>query len=230
MADQQQKIHPVDVEAPSASAPPVRGKFLGSENGDPANHARAMQQAPPSRHTTPISSSKPPKKRSCCCRCLCWTVCFLVLLIVLIAATAGILYLIFQPKAPNYSVDRLQIAAFSVDFRLNVNASFDVTIIATNPNKKIGIFYEDNSHLSVWYTETRLCTGRLPVFYQGHQNTTVLRVVLAGQTQMGSDILIALRAQQQSGMVPLIFKGDVPVRVKFGSLKLWKLVGSRISH
>ncbi|MQL77098.1 hypothetical protein Taro_009505 [Colocasia esculenta] len=221
---EQQKIHPMDVEAAgSPTAPLAPRELLGSEKGDPAQHP----PQPPSR-TIPVSHSRPPKRRGgrCCCRCLCWTGCLLLLLIILIAVSAGVLYLVFQPKAPKYSVDRLRISALTVDpANLNVSATFDVTVTATNPNKKIGIYYEDGSHLSVWYSGTSLCSGSFPAFYQGHRNTTVVNVELSGQTQVGSDLLTALQAAatQQTGSVPLQFKGDVPVRVKFGLLKLRKV-------
>uniref|UniRef100_A0A1D1YMS7 Putative syntaxin-24 n=1 Tax=Anthurium amnicola TaxID=1678845 RepID=A0A1D1YMS7_9ARAE len=227
MADQQ-RIHPVDVEAPSPSAPLVPRHQLGSDKGDPAEQQHppvASSIPPPHRRTIPVSHSSPPKRRGRggCCRCLCWTACLLLLLVVLLAATAGVLYLVFRPRLPKYSVDRLQVSAFAVDAALNVDASFDVTVTATNPNKKVGIYYSDGSRLSVWYDDTRLCAGSFPGFYQGHRNTTVLVVVLTGRTQVGGDLLAALQEQQQTGRVPLVFRGEVPVRVKLGALKLWKV-------
>lgn len=231
MAEQQKKIHPVDVEAAAASptAPLAPRELLASEKGDPAGHpSPPLHPQPQYRRTIPVSHSRPPKRPRgrCCCRCLCWTGCLLLLLIVLLAVAAGILYLVFQPKAPKYSVDRLRISAFAVDpTNLNVSATFDVTVTATNPNKRIGIYYGGDSRLSVWYSGTSLCSGSFPAFYQGHRNTTVLTVVLNGQTQVGSELMTALQAAatQQSGSVPLLFKGDVPVRVKVGLLKLWKV-------
>lgn len=223
MADQQQhkKIHPVDVEAPpQPSAPLVPPDMSRSDKGDPA----ATQQYPPFRRTMPVVYSPPPKKRrSCCCKCICWTLLTLILLVLAVAATIGILYLVFDPKLPKYSVDKLRVTDFTVDTALNARASFDVTVTANNPNKHIGIYYEDGSELSVWYSDISLCSGSFPVFYQGHRNVTVTTVSLSGQTQLSSDLIAVLQQQQQTGMVPLKFRGDVPVRVKLGGLKLWKV-------
>nr|XP_010917454.1 NDR1/HIN1-like protein 6 [Elaeis guineensis] len=220
-----QKIHPVDVEAPSQAAPLVPPELSRSDKGDPAAVAG---QYPPYRRTIPISHSRPPKRRrSCCCKCVCCTILTTIILIILVAATLGILYLIFDPKLPKYSVDRLAVSAFTVDTNLTAHASFDVTVTAENPNKGIGIYYEGGSHLSVWYSGFSLCEGVFPEFYQGHRNTTVLTVVMKGEAQLGSTEMAALQQQQTTGMVPLDFKGDVPVRVKLGSLKLWK-VTSRV--
>ncbi|XP_010935586.1 NDR1/HIN1-like protein 6 [Elaeis guineensis] len=217
MADPQ-RIHPVDVEAPPPSAPPAPRNFSQSDKHKVADGRAPLQG------TTPVAHAKPTKKKRCsCCRCLCWTVLTIIILIILIAAIAGILYLIFDPKIPKYSVDRLRVSSFDVDNNMTVTAGFNMTVTARNPNKKIGIYYEDGSYLSVWYTDNSLCNGSFPAFYQGHRNTTVLNVILTGETQLGGEILTELQQQQQTGTIPLLFKGDVPVRVKFGSLKLWKM-------
>ncbi|CAA6673390.1 unnamed protein product [Spirodela intermedia] len=223
-----QKIHPADLETGSQEAPLVSRDSVHSEKGDAASPATRPPLYPRRRRAIPVAHSEPPKKRrSRCCRCLCWTFCMLLLFIVLVAATAGILYLVFQPKAPKYSVDRLRISSFNVNNSasgsFDVSAAFSVVVTATNPNKKIGIFYEEKSHLSVWYDGTNLCTGSLPAFYQGHRNTTVLTVALTGQTAVDTNMIRSLEAQRQAGTIPLLFRGSVPVRVKFGALKLWKV-------
>ncbi|GKV00202.1 hypothetical protein SLEP1_g12935 [Rubroshorea leprosula] len=157
-------------------------------------------------------------------RCLCWTICLLFLLIVAIGVSAAILYAVFQPKLPNYSVDKLQITQFNLGSDSSLSATFDVTITATNPNKKIGIYYEGGSSLRVYYTNTQLCQGSMPKFYQGHQNTTVLILPLTGQIQDGNALVTALREQQQqAGNIPLNLKVNQPVRVKLGKLKLMKV-------
>ncbi|KAF5188453.1 NDR1/HIN1-like protein [Thalictrum thalictroides] len=217
MADQPTKIHPVDIEAPP-TAPLMPSDASKSDKGDPT------QQYPPIRRTIPVIHSKPPKKRGCCCRFFCWTLTLLLVLIILIAATAGILYLVFQPKLPKYSINRLRISEFRLNQDSSLYARFTVAITARNPNKKIGIYYENGSHISVYYNNTKLSGGSLPKFYQGHQNTTVLDVDLSGQTENANGLLTALaQQQQQQGGIPLNLKATVPVRVKLGKLKLMKV-------
>ncbi|KAK1408383.1 hypothetical protein QVD17_40111 [Tagetes erecta] len=167
--------------------------------------------------------SPPPKTRSPCCKCLCWTLCVLITLVILLAATIAILYAVFKPKIPHYSVDRLTISQLTLNFDLSLYARFNVQITAINPNKKIGIFYQKGSHLSVWYKNTNLCQGSIPVFYQGPVNKTVLNVALAGQNQYGRTLLGALQEQQQTGRIPLDLKVDVPVKIELGELKLMKV-------
>ncbi|KAJ7959986.1 Late embryogenesis abundant protein [Quillaja saponaria] len=220
MADHQ-KIHPVqDVEAPGTpSAPLVPRDMTISEKGEPGK-----DQYPPFKRTIPVTHSKPPKKRSCCCKCICWIVSLLLLLIIAIGITVGILFLVFRPKLPKFSVDRLEITQFNLTDDQNLSASFDLTITARNPNKRIGIYYEGGSNIGVWYTDTKLCQGALPKFYQGHRNTTVLNLPLTGQTMNATGLLTTLQQQQQeTGNIPLNLKVKQPVRIKLGKLKLMKV-------
>lgn len=205
MADHQ-KIHPVAADAGRArpSQPLLPRGLSVSGKGDPA--------AAPNK-----------KKRSCCCKCVCWTITLLVLILILLGTIGGILYLVFRPKLPNYSVDSLRISELRLNLDMSLYAKFNVRITATNPNKKIGIYYQKGSSLGVWYSETELCRGSLPRFYQGHRNTTVLNVALTGQNQYGRTLMAALQEQQQTGRIPLDLKVDVPVRVELGKMKLRKV-------
>ncbi|KAJ6290943.1 hypothetical protein OIU78_026643 [Salix suchowensis] len=212
------KIHPT---APLMS----RGLAASEKGGSSQSQSQSQQQPPLPLRTMPaaMQSRKPQKTRSCCCKCICWTVGLLVLLLVIVGATAGVLYLVFIPKIPNYSVDSLSISDLRLNFDMSLYAKFDVKITATNPNKKIGIYYEKGGLLSVWYSNTKLCAGSIPKFYQGHRNMTKLDVSLTGQTQYGNTLLRALQEQQQTGRIPLDLKVDAPVSIKLGRLKLRKV-------
>lgn len=173
----------------------------------------------------PAAPKQPEKRSSSCtyCRCMCWALSILFLVLIITGATAAILYLVFRPKLPNYSVDNLKISNLRLNLDMSLYAKFDVKITADNPNKKIGIYYEQGGRLSVWYTNMRLCKGALPKFYQGHQNKTVLNVALTGQNQYGNILMNALQQQQQTGSIPLDLKVNAPVAIKLGTLKLRKV-------
>ncbi|CAA2941279.1 NDR1 HIN1 6 [Olea europaea subsp. europaea] len=226
MADHQ-RIHPVEVYQ---GAPPPRpsaplGSILRLDKGEP--QGQGPRHIPIRRNVTfPVVPPPPPprkKKRSCLCKCICWTLGLLILLLIIIGATIGILYLVFQPKLPKYSVDNLRISDLTLNFDLSLYARFNVKITAYNPNKNIGIYYEKGSHLSVWYKNINLCQGSIPRFYQGYQNKTVLNVALSGQNQYGRTLLKALQEEQQTGRIPLDLKINEPVSIKLKTLKLRKV-------
>ncbi|KAF6153389.1 hypothetical protein GIB67_003579 [Kingdonia uniflora] len=209
-----QKIHPVDIETP-ATVPLVPHQAQKSDSGSPGH------QYPSQQRTIPVKHSRPPRKRSCLCRCFCWTISLLLLIVIVIAAIVGILFLVFQPKLPKYSVNSLRVSEFTLNTDMSLSAQFNVMVTARNPNKKIGIYYGKGSRLRVYYTNIKLCEGSLPKFYQGHRNTTELDIALTGQTNNASTLLTTLSQEQQTtGTVPLNLRADVPIRVKLGKLKL----------
>lgn len=231
MADNQ-KIHPIvaDVEARPTRPLMAHGLSLSNSEMGKGNSVQRHSHPPAFRSTTngiPILPypSNPPKKRSssCFCKCMCWTISLLILLLISLAVTGVTIYLVFKPKIPQYSVDSLKISDLTLNFDMSLYARFDVKITASNPNQKIGIYYEKGSRLSVWYSSTKLCQGSIPRFYQGHLNTTKLDVVLTGQNQYASALMSALQEQQQTGRIPLDLKLDVPVSIKLGKLKLRKV-------
>ncbi|CAA0814526.1 NDR1/HIN1-like 25 [Striga hermonthica] len=227
MADVQ-KVHPVahDPEAPpppepnsKPTAPLVPRGSSRSESGDPAR--TRPPPTGPAHRTIPYAPMKPPKRRgSCCKRCLCWSTCLILLLVVLAGAAAGVLYLVFRPHLPSYSVDSMRISRLDLGPDNTLSSGFDVNITARNPNRRIGIHYEGGSRLSVLYRETTLCEGSLPRFYQGHRNTTRLGIRMAGRTADAAGLLGSIQAE--TGGVPLVLRGRVPVRVEIGSLRLWE--------
>ncbi|WCJ34698.1 Late embryogenesis abundant (LEA) hydroxyproline-rich glycoprotein family [Euphorbia peplus] len=217
----------VDVEAPQTSPLVLQGSSI-SEKGSPRHHRRPSLQSflhTNNNDTHRVIRAEPrgARKTSCCCKCICRIICILFLLLVILGAVMGILFLVFRPKIPKYSVDSLKISDLRLNLDMSLYAQFNVKITANNPNKKIGIYYEKGGRLSVLYTKIELCSGSIPKFYQGHENITKLDVSLSGQAQYGNTIMKALQEQQQTGRIPLDLKIDAPVAVKLGKLKLKKI-------
>ncbi|CAN0902198.1 NDR1/HIN1-like protein 6 [Linum grandiflorum] len=167
---------------------------------------------------------KPKKPNTrCMCKCVCWTLLILLILAVAVAASIAAIYLVFKPKVPKYSVDSLRLSDLRLNPDLSLTAKFDVRVTASNPNDKIGIYYESGGVISVWYSGRNLCRGRVPKFYQGHRNVTRLRVGLAGRNRYGSAVMSAIQQQQTTGRIPLVLKVHAPVAVKLGALKMRKV-------
>ncbi|XP_058100012.1 NDR1/HIN1-like protein 6 [Magnolia sinica] len=224
MADNQ-RIHPVEAEASTSDPLPPSSEPLPTTESFRSEKDESDHEIPAEGLTLPDPEpdQEAPSNRRRCYKCLCWTAIVFLVLIILIGVIIGILFLIFRPKIPKYSFDSLMITDFQIKPNLSVYARFDLKITTRNPNKRIGIYYERGSNVSVWYTNISLCTGSLPNFYQGHRNTTILHVILTGEVQFSSTVVAELQEQQRMGRIPLDFKARVPVRVKLGKLKLWKM-------
>ncbi|GFP91151.1 protein yls9 [Phtheirospermum japonicum] len=105
-----------------------------------------------------------------------------------------------------------------------MSPGFDVTIRAENPNGKVGIYYLRDSSINVFYGDVKLSDGVLPAFYQPRNNVTVLRTALTGSDiVLGGAVRTALRNAQNQRRVPFVVRTKVPVKIKVGSVKTWKI-------
>ncbi|XP_065868398.1 NDR1/HIN1-like protein 13 [Euphorbia lathyris] len=169
-------------------------------------------------------SHRKPRRSSCCC-CLCWFLGILVTLILLAGIAAGVLYLVFKPEAPKYSIDSISIKDFNLTSSGPYSPEFDVTVRADNGNDKIGIDYRSGSSVDVFYKDVRLSYGKLPVFYQGTNNVTVFKTVLKESgIELTSSVHKALLVDSQiKKTVPFGVKLRAPVKLKVGSVKTWTI-------
>lgn len=215
------RIHPVTVGSPpQPSAPPDQA------NGKKPSHDQQQLPitAPPPYAPAPLAPPRR-KRHSRCCRCVCCTLIAVLVLVVALGATAGILYLVFKPKIPKFHVDRLTVSRFDVNTTaMTVTDAFEVEVTSDNPNKRIGIYY-DGGEVTASFNGTELCRGAFPALYQGHRSTVRPRISLAGETRLDSAVAAQLVQQQQAGFVPLTVRARVPIRIKFGAIKLWKMTG-----
>ncbi|CAI9105963.1 OLC1v1005000C1 [Oldenlandia corymbosa var. corymbosa] len=162
--------------------------------------------------------------RSRCRTCLYVTIVLLLLLILAASITAGVIYFVFRPKAPSYTVQDLSIRGFNLTSPSPISPVFDVTIRAENPNKKIGIDYKSGSEVEVFHGDVRLANGGLPVFYQPSNNVTVFKTELTGSNVvLATNVKSAILNEQKQAKVPLNFKIKAPVKIKVGSVKTWKI-------
>ncbi|URD92901.1 Late embryogenesis abundant protein [Musa troglodytarum] len=159
------------------------------------------------------------RRRGCCFLVFAW----LGALLFLLAVVADILYLVFRPRVPQYSIDALSIASFNLS-AASVSPAFDATVRAENPNKKVGIFYRDGNDVTVASDGVTLCTGAWPAFYQSPGNVTVFVAALKGSAiRLSSAARQALVTAETQRQVPLEIDVKVPVRIKFGAVTSWTI-------
>ncbi|KAK2983210.1 hypothetical protein RJ640_015715 [Escallonia rubra] len=179
---------------------------------------------PPYRRNVPRYEHRK-SGRSWCYRFICCFYCFLFLLIILLAGFAFFFYIVYKPQAPTYKVEGLEIKAFQAQLAdFSINTEFVVSVKADNPNNAIGVIYGHDSSVVVLYKETTFCSGKLPAFYQGHKNTTVMKLDLKGKSEFGSGLQEALTQNQNSGRVPILVKVKAPVTVVLFQIPLRKIV------
>ncbi|CAN4103349.1 unnamed protein product [Withania somnifera] len=155
-----------------------------------------------------------------CLRCICCCYCVLFLIILIAAALAFCFYIYFEPKMPMYRYESLEVKDFGYQPDFSVNADLIITMRANNPNTAIGFIYGEGSWINVTYSDSTICTGKVPAFHQGYKNTTMLPIELKGKSTFGSGLFEALQDNERNGKIPLKVMVKIPVQVALGSFKL----------
>lgn len=164
-------------------------------------------------------------RRSKCGLCLCSLLGSIVVLAILAGISAAVLYLVFRPESPNYSIDDIAIKGINTTASsAEISPAIDVVLRAKNPNDNIGIFYGKDSSVTVYYSDVELCNGAMPAFHQPSNNVTVFKTALTGPgIKLTASMKKALRDSEKKGKVPLKLNMKAPVKFKVGSVKTWTL-------
>lgn len=196
---------------------------------DAAGSSSSNLRPPPNRRHIPRYPSTAPhgldsherRKISCnmCCKCICCSCAFIFILLLLLL-TAGIyLYIMYQPKIPQYSINDMRVTTFDLRPDLSLYTEITIVVRAENPNERVGIIYGKEGAVAITYRGSTLSYGHLPVFRQGYRNTTVIKVVMRGRSEFGSGLQEALMENRRSGRVPVDVFVRVPVSLLLGSLQ-----------
>lgn len=106
----------------------------------------------------------------------------------------------------------------------SISPEFNVTVRAENPNKMIGVFYEKNSNVTVYFSDVRLCEGALPAFYEASRNVRVVEAKLKGSgIKLSSSVQKAMKESEKQGKVRLKVDVRAPVKLKVYSVKTWTI-------
>lgn len=204
---------------PDKSVPPLPGTYVIKIPKDQVYRVPPPENA---KRFEKLSRKKPRRSAFCCC--FCWFLGLLLTLVILAGIAAAVLYLVFRPKAPKYSIDSISIKGFNLSSSVPLSPEFDVTVRADNPNGKIGIDYRSGSSVNIFYDDVKLCNGKLPVFYQPSNNVTLFVTALKGSgIELASEVHKALVDGENKGTVPFKVKIRAPVKIKVGSVKTWKM-------
>lgn len=166
---------------------------------------------------------------SCCCACCLWTILLLIALLLLAAIAGAVLWVLYRPHRPTFSVSSLRIKNFNVTSS-QLNSNFDLTASARNPNKKIKFFY-DPVVVSV-YTSSGVDVGEgsFPAFVHGTKNTTLMKASLSSSgLDLDTASISSLRSDLKTkSRLTLKVRLETKVKVKMGGFKSNK-VGIRVS-
>ncbi|CAK7349867.1 unnamed protein product [Dovyalis caffra] len=185
------------------------------------NSNSSSLRPPPQRRNIPrYHSSHHHSHGHGCLKCVCCCFCFLIILIIILASLLSVIYITLDPRMPEYNVESFEVNAFNLATDFSLYTEFAVTVKANNPNKGIAFTYGKDSSVVVAYTDSTLCSGKLPAFHQPYMNTSMIHVVLKGKSEFGSGLQEALTDNSKTGRIPLLVIVNAPVSVMVQSFPL----------
>ncbi|KAJ6379226.1 hypothetical protein OIU76_015945 [Salix suchowensis] len=141
-----------------------------------------------------------------------------------IPSSIAFIYIALNPKMPEYNVASFDVNAFNMAPDFSLYTEFAVTVKANNPNTDISFIYGKDSSVVVAYSDSTLCSGKLPAFHQPGVNTTLIQVVLTGKSEFGSGLQEALMDNRETGKIPLLVMVNAPISVVLKSFPLREVV------
>ncbi|KAK9066180.1 hypothetical protein SSX86_013501 [Deinandra increscens subsp. villosa] len=199
---------------------PAGAPLPAAATGNPSFPATKAQLYNNSR---PVYRPQPRRsRRSCCCSCCLWITFTIMLLIVIAAVAGGVVYVLYRPHRPTFSVSALHVSQLNLTSSNKLTTKFNFTVTARNPNKKI-VFYYDPVSVSFNSNGVDVGDGSIPAFTMGKKNTTALRTVVSTVGQSVDDNSGVKSDLKSKKSLPLKIRLDTKVKAKIGGFKTKKL-------
>ncbi|KAK1266662.1 hypothetical protein QJS04_geneDACA000254 [Acorus gramineus] len=172
-----------------------------------------MQRPQPSRRppTRPPQYRRPPTLL----RCVVFTI---LAIIILVGLAVLVTWLVIRPTKIEYAVENATITHYNLTSKDALNATFDVSLVAYNPNRRVSIYYEQ-VEFSVWYADQMVVSRGGEAFYQPRRNVTRLDFEAAaeGVRLMKGDVAVQMRRERSGGRIYIEVKMKARVRFRVGS-------------
>ncbi|XWS18865.1 hypothetical protein CRYUN_Cryun32bG0081700 [Craigia yunnanensis] len=178
--------------------------------------SRPLYRPQPNRHRS---------RRSCWCSCCLWTTVAILLLILLAAIAGTILYVLYRPHRPTFSVSSLKVSTFNITSASKLITNINLNVTAKNPNKKLVYTYDPITISLFTNDDIDIGDGSFGSFVHGTKNTTLLKAAITSSNQELDDTSagkLKTALKSENGL-PLKIKLDTKVKAKMGALKTPKL-------
>ncbi|KAH6793219.1 Late embryogenesis abundant hydroxyproline-rich glycoprotein family [Perilla frutescens var. hirtella] len=212
---------------PSAKPTANGGAVAPAAANGEANQTFPANKAQQYNATRPAYRPQPPPKRGhrrgCCCSCCLWTTLTIILILLLAAIAGAVFYVLYRPHRPSFTVNSLQLSKFNLT-DTSLTSSFNLSITARNPNKKITFFY-DTISVKFLSGDLDIADGSFPGFTHAKKNTTTLKSVISSSKNQfpdGTDTS-PLKSSLKNKNLPLKIQLDTKVKAKIGKIKTGNL-------
>ncbi|OAY53152.1 NDR1/HIN1-like protein 6 [Manihot esculenta] len=194
----------------------------------PATKAQLYGAARPAYRPQPHRKRS---RRSCCCACCLWLTLIIFTLLLLAAIAGAIIYVLYHPQRPTFSVSGLKISSLNLTSSSHLTTNINLNITTRNPNKKLVYIYSPVTiSLTTAKDGIQIGNGLLPSFEHGTKNTTFLKAAIRSSDQQLDDTSasqLKTDFKSKNGLA-LKIELETKVKVKMGGLKTPR-VGIKIS-
>lgn len=162
------------------------------------------------------------RRGSPCLSCPKWILGVAFLVLLLIVAVTVIFFVVVRPGAPTFTVQRLFVKNPRSTTGAHPKPEYDLTISVRNPSRGMGFSYEAGGSAVITHGTVEIAAGTTPVFFQGHGNTTSIRLVLRGSNALlPKEIGTSMKGSKNAVDLSLVAKLTVSPRV--GGLEMWAM-------
>ncbi|KAF9599026.1 hypothetical protein IFM89_033371 [Coptis chinensis] len=142
----------------------------------------------------------------------------IIAILVLVGLVVLITWLVIRPKKLVYTLESGRVSGFGLH-RDQLNGTFDFTLKAYNPNRRVGLYY-DSIQVTVSYDYETIAFQTLKPFFQPRHNVTHFEVKTVAQSvALLPSVAKDLRLEKSSGEIELKIRLKARIRFKVG---IWK--------
>ena len=180
----------------------------------PSSYSTYYQQQP-----TPTALYNPPQPRPFTSTFLCRFLTGVAAVFTLMALIAFIAWLILKPRSPEIRVVSASVTSLNTT-GYDLTAQWDITLVVTNPNHKLTLYYDDVS-AGVFYGNYRvLASTRYPPLLQDTGTESTVRVRFAAVDEfVGEGVAKGIAGDRVRGFVRFGVRLSAWVRFKSGIVK-----------
>lgn len=129
-----------------------------------------------------------------------------------------LVYLILHPTKPDFALKQTDIYQLNLSGPHLLNSSIQITLLSRNPNKKVGVYYDELQVYASYKGQQITPDASLPPFYQGHGERNLLTASLVGNgLPVAPSFGYEVGRDQMAGKLALSLKMNGRLRWKVGT-------------
>ncbi|XP_023746990.1 NDR1/HIN1-like protein 1 [Lactuca sativa] len=145
---------------------------------------------------------------------------FIVVILLLAGITAGVLWIVYHPHKPKFSVVDASVFALNISSTPYISITMQFTIVTRNPNNRVSIYYDHLAAFLFYKNQAITAPLMLPPLYHERDSTVSFSPILGGgSVPVSMEVVNGLETDEGYGAVSfrLVLMGQM--RWKYGDIR-----------